>query len=120
MNDNAQLTRMNLGSVLGTNATLVLIESSVVNGPDIINMESEAGTWAVIDHSSGGASVYQGNQWNQKVLVDGAARITSMSNTGCGGATWTVGGTAHIVSIGDSGTTCWSTSGSGTVTVVGN
>ena len=36
MNDNAQLTRMNLGSVLGTNSTLVLIESSVVNGPDII------------------------------------------------------------------------------------
>ncbi len=120
MNDNVQLTRMNLGSVIGTTPTLFKIESGVVNGPDLINNESEAGSFAVVDSSSGGSSVYQGNQWNQPVLVNGAARITSMSNTGCGAGSWTVGGTAHIVSIGDNLTTCWTTSGSGTVTVVGN
>lgn len=118
MNDSATFARINLGSVLGTNPSLFTIESSVVNGPDLYNNESEAGTYCILDHSSGGSATYFGNQCNQTILVDGAARITSMSNTG--GGTWTVGGTAHVVSIGDVTTLKWSTTGSGTVTVVGN
>lgn len=120
MNDSARFERITFGSVQGTNPTQFNIGSGVVNGPDLIGNESEGAslTYAVHNSAAGGADAYIGNQWNNAILIDGAARVTSMSNTG--GGTWTVGGTAHVVSIGDITTTKWTPSGSGTVTVVGN
>lgn len=120
MNDSARFERITFGSVSGTSPTQFRIGAGVVNGPDLWNNESEGGslTYAVHNSATGGADAYIGNQWNNPVLIDGAARVTSMSNTG--GGTWTAAGTSHVVSIGDITTTKWSTSGSGTVTVVGN
>lgn len=120
MNDNARFEHINFGSVSGSSPTQFLIGPGVVNGPDLLDCESEGAslTYAVHNSAAGGADAYIGNQWNNAVLIDGAARVTSMSNTG--GGTWTAAGTSHVVSIGDITTSKWGTSGSGTVTVVGN
>lgn len=120
MNDSARFERITFGSVQGTSPTQFLIGSGVINGPDLFDNETEGAglTYAVHNSAAGGADAYVGNQWNNPILIDGAARVTSMSNTG--GSTWTVAGTAHVVSIGDITTTKWTASGSGTVTVVGN
>lgn len=119
MNGNFTIYRINAGSMQGTNPTLINIGSSVINGPDIVSCESEAGTYAVHNSAAGGATRWEGNEFNQQILIDGAARVTSIANGG-GGTPWTVGGTAHVISIGDINVSKWTTSASGTVTVLGN
>lgn len=115
MNDSFSIQRVNAGSMLGVTPTLFKIESSVINGPDLFNNESEAGSYAVVDHATGGASIWQGNQWNQAVVADGGNVITSISNSGGGVGAWTASGTVVVKSIGDSNEAAWTTSGSGKV-----
>lgn len=120
MNDTLRLERLNSGNVAGVNPTLFKIESSVINGPDLINNESEGGSYSVIDNSSGGSSVYMSNQWNRPIQVNGGARIVSIGNMYCHPGDWVVSGAAHVISIGDQRTDCWKATGSGSVTVLGN
>lgn len=115
MNDSFSIQRVNAGSMIGTTPTLFKIESSVINGPDLFNNESEAGSYAVVDHATGGVSIWQGNQWNQAVVADGGNVITSISNSGGSPGAWTASGTVIVKSIGDSNETAWTTSGSGKV-----
>src|SRR5262249_18532624 len=116
MNDNLTLTGMAVGSMVGTNKTNVLIDSTVINGPDLINMETEAGDFAIVDHACGGAVTWQGGQFNQPIVADGCDIITSVSNNGGGVGAWAASGTVKVKSIGDNNENAWSASGSAVVT----
>ncbi|MET4493478.1 hypothetical protein [Bradyrhizobium sp. LA7.1] len=98
MNDNFTLTGLTLGSVIGTNPTLINIGSGVVNGPDIISCESEAGTYSVVDNAAGGTQNWSGNQFNQPAITQGNAITVSTSNIY---NALQVGGATAFTSIGD-------------------
>ncbi|SFV16026.1 hypothetical protein SAMN05192541_124119 [Bradyrhizobium arachidis] len=117
MNDNLTITGVNSGSAIGSDATLFRIESTVINGPDLISNESEAGSFSVVDHAVGGAQTWAYNQWNQPCTSDGGAIIASISNLSSAG-NCTASGTVKVKSIGDNPENLWTTSGSGVVDYV--
>ncbi|MET4170828.1 hypothetical protein ABIB99_001910 [Bradyrhizobium sp. LA6.1] len=98
MNDNFTITGLTLGSVSGTNPTLIQIGAGVLNGPDIVSCESEAGSFAVVDNATGGTQNWSGNQFNQPSIIQGSVITVSTGNIY---STLTVSGNAAVTSIGD-------------------
>jgi hypothetical protein len=110
------------GMPLGASPTAIYI-ATLGATPNIFQFEDE-GPWTYSIHDSSGVSgiypvLWYGNQFNNSVLIDGSVNpITSIANaTGNTSASFVVGHTAKVVSVGD--TINWTTAGKGTFLQIG-
>lgn len=101
------------GSAVGASATLIKTDTGGARGMNLDNLETEGGFITVVDSGCSGFGanyiVWKNLQAAGNATADGCQVVTSISNTGAG--TYTVGGTAQVISINDGFT--WATSGSG-------
>jgi hypothetical protein len=107
----------NMGSVVGTSPTFLVIEPNVAVSPTLINDEVEGtGNLAVVDHGCNplgtpGNPVWLYNAWNSHpIIVDGCENITSISNLS--NSATVANGAAHILSLNETG---WTTGGTATL-----
>jgi hypothetical protein len=109
------------GSPLGIDPTGIFIAPAAAT-PNIFQFEDE-GPWAYSIHDSSGVSgvypvLWYGNQFNNSVVIDGAVNpIVSIANASNHSASFVVGNTAKVVSIGDM--INWTSTGNGTFLQIG-
>jgi hypothetical protein len=107
----------NMGSIVGTSPTFLVIEPNVAASPTLINDEVEGtGNFAVVDHGCNplgtpGSPVWLSNLWNShQIIVDGCENVTSISNLSNNA---TVNNSAaHVLSLNETG---WTTGGTATL-----
>ncbi len=135
-NGQLKLQHLGGGAPVGTNPEQFKFRSSLHIPPMMEQCETEGSwTYGLHDSSAGASDGYAyptlavNCNFNNDVLIDGQARFVSICNYGAsyptaGGADWTVGGNAFVLSIMDgskttdqssNNPTVWQTTGSGRV-----